>query len=134
MVADMSVNNFTLSVIRNRGRSKRRVKDNQRHYDMQEQRDHVQLLSKQIFSKQEQMKPFTNTNPNEVIERELRIHSTLHHENVVYLLTSFKTTANVYMVLMQFSLRDVIDKYVKIADEKCVLVMIAVWRGLRYCH
>ena len=36
--------------------------------------------------------------------------------------------------LKQCSLRDVLNNYVKIADEKCVLVMIAVRRGLQYCH
>ncbi|KAF1746150.1 hypothetical protein GCK72_022603 [Caenorhabditis remanei] len=35
----------------------------------------------------------------EIEREELRVHSTLHNKNVVKLLTSFKTAANVYMIL-----------------------------------
>ena len=79
----------------------------------------------------------SNTIPLKVLMREIMIHKTLVHPNIVRLIDHFEDLAKLYLLLEyveEMSLFDLIRKNIKLSEKEACDILVQVCTGLNYLH
>lgn len=79
----------------------------------------------------------SNTIPLKVLMREIMIHKTLVHPNIVRLIDHFEDLAKLYLLLEyveEMSLFDLIRKNIKLSEKEACDILVQVCAGLNYLH